>query len=37
MCKGLSMDKKAALTSLNKIANILDIENLHKEADILLT
>ncbi len=35
MCKGLSMDKKAALTSLNKIANILDIENLHKEADII--
>ncbi len=29
------MDKKAALTSLNKIANILDIENLHKEADII--
>ena len=29
------MDKKAALNSLNKIANILDIEKLHKEADII--
>ena len=27
------MDKKAALNSLQKIANILDIEKLHKEAD----
>jgi hypothetical protein len=27
------MDKKAALNSLEKIANILDIEKLHKEAD----
>lgn len=31
--QGCNMDKKAALNNLGKIANVLDSQNLHKEAD----